>query len=75
MNLQTAVAKPWAGARHAVNEVKAAEESTAEELLRRFANGEEEAFGRLVLKIGDRLYAFICRFLGDPCADLRGSGI
>ncbi|MCX7935617.1 MAG: sigma-70 family RNA polymerase sigma factor, partial [Planctomycetota bacterium] len=66
MDLQTAMAKPWSGASRAADEGEETE-ATAERLLQRFAEeGDEEAFGRLVAKIGERLYAFIRRFLGEP---------
>ncbi len=67
MGLQTAMASPWSGARHASVESHEPAEATAEQWLQRFVEGgNEEAFARLVAKIGERLYAFIRRFLGDP---------
>lgn len=40
-------------------------EPTPEDLLRRFVEGEEAAFGELVDLVGDRLFGFLCRYLGD----------
>src|SRR3989339_1716556 len=40
-------------------------EPTPEELLARFSAGDSEAFVRLVDQVGERLFGFIHRFIGD----------
>lgn len=39
--------------------------ATPEALLRKYAEGDDAAFEALVGEIGERLFAFVCRYMGD----------